>query len=174
MGNVICCLWFIPEGPTVLFQLSQSDSLSFDPLSHLSFMTYRPASEIISRHITHTKAEKDSITDCSECCSANRFLCLWLRHQAIIRSSLYLFCDFVSWPTVINASEYNEASVQGMFWLEKALHHPPVSICPQMERKPSIQLHWLVTQRVFQWSAFRVHNYILVFKDCVSFLLQGL
>lgn len=159
MGNVIRCLWFTLKAP-----LSQSGGLSLEPLSHFEFYTehhwLRPATEIISKHITHMKAEKDSITDCSESSSANSFLCLQLRHQAIVRSSLYLFCDFMSWPTVINASEYNKASVQGMFWLEKALHYPPVSVCPWMERKPSIQLHWLVAQSIFQWSAFRVHNYI--------------
>lgn len=95
-------------------------------------------------------------------------------HQAIVRSSLYLLCDFLSGPRVTKAPEYNEASVQGMFWLEKALHYSPVSACPRMKREPFIQLHCVVMQSVFQLSAFRLQNSILVFRDCVLFLLLGL
>lgn len=85
MGNVTC-LWFIPEGAPIPFQISQSDIVPLELLRNFDVYDIHTTTglhheQIISRHITHTKAEKGSITDCPKCCSANSFLSVWLRHH---------------------------------------------------------------------------------------------
>lgn len=65
----------VPEGPPLPFQLSRSDSVSFELLGHLNFYdiqtTHGLPCEIISRHVTHTKAEKSTVVDCSKHRPAN-------------------------------------------------------------------------------------------------------
>lgn len=95
------------------------------------------------------RAEKSTIIDCSKSHPASSSL-----------YSLYLLCDFVSGFTVIKAPEYGEASLQGTFWLEKALHYP--GFCLSLDGKGAIHLSAVQCKEFFKLSAFRVYNSILI------------